>query len=54
LPNLDGLGPLGDALHSDREICRVETIAPRAQIVALFLHRVASGEIKLPARPARA
>ena len=53
LPNLDGLGPLGDALHSDREICRVETIAPRAQIVALFLHRVAKGEIKLPARPAR-
>lgn len=49
LPNLDGLGPLGDGLHSDREYCRVDTIAPRAQIVALFLHRVATGEIKLPA-----
>ena len=48
LPNLDGLGPLGNQLHSDREICRVETLAPRAQIVALFLHRVAAGEIKLP------
>jgi glutamate carboxypeptidase len=48
LPSLDGLGPLGDGLHSDREFCRVETIAPRAQIVALFLHRVASGEIQLP------
>jgi glutamate carboxypeptidase len=48
LPNLDGLGPLGDQLHSDREFCRVETIAPRAQIVALFLHRVAIGEVKLP------
>jgi glutamate carboxypeptidase len=49
LPNLDGIGPIGDNLHSDREFCRVETIAPRAQIVALFLHRVASGEIKLGA-----
>jgi glutamate carboxypeptidase len=48
LPNLDGIGPIGDNLHSDREFCRVETIAPRAQIVALFLHRVAAGEIKLP------
>lgn len=48
LPNLDGLGPIGDQLHSDREFCRVETIAPRAQIVALFLHRVAAGEIVLP------
>ena len=49
LPNLDGTGPIGDNLHSDREFCRVETIAPRAQIVALFLHRVAAGEIKLGA-----
>ena len=49
LPNLDGLGPIGDQLHSDREFCRVDTIAPRAQIVALFLHRVAAGGIKLPA-----
>jgi glutamate carboxypeptidase len=48
LPNLDGIGPIGDGLHSNREFCRVETIAPRAQIVALFLHRVATGEIKLP------
>ncbi len=48
LPNLDGLGPIGDQLHSDREFCRVDTIAPRAQIVAFFLHRVAAGEIKLP------
>ena len=48
LPNLDGLGPLGNQLHSDREICQVNSIAPRAQIVALFLHRVAAGEIKLP------
>jgi len=49
LPNLDGIGPIGDNLHSDREFCRVETIALRAQIVALFLHRVAAGEITLGA-----
>ena len=48
LPNFDGIGPIGDNLHSDREFCRVETIAPRAQIVALVLHRVAAGEIQLP------
>jgi glutamate carboxypeptidase len=47
LPSLDGLGPLGDGLHSDREHCRVETIAQRAQIAALFLHRLATGEIQL-------
>lgn len=50
LPNLDGIGPIGDQLHSDREFCRISTIAPRAQIVALVLHRIASGEIVLPTR----
>jgi len=50
LPNLDGIGPVGDHLHSHREYCRVNTIPPRAQIAALFLHRVASGEITLPSR----
>ena len=49
LPCFDGIGPEGDQLHSDREFCRVETIVPRAQNVALFLHRLAAGEISLPA-----
>lgn len=48
LPNLDGLGPIGDHLHSNREFITLPTIAPRAQITALFLHRVAVGEITLP------
>lgn len=48
LPCFDGIGPEGDQLHSAREFCRVETIVPRAQNVALFLHRLASGEISLP------
>lgn len=48
LPTFDGVGPIGDHLHSGREFLFVSTIATRAQIVALFLHRVALGEIKLP------
>jgi glutamate carboxypeptidase len=50
LPCFDGIGPEGDQLHSAREFCRVGTIAPRAQNVALFLHRIAAGEIALPVR----
>ena len=50
LPNLDGVGPIGDHLHSDREYCVVRTIAERAQIAALFLHRVATGEIPMARR----
>jgi glutamate carboxypeptidase len=48
LPNLDGVGPIGDHLHSDREFIVTSSIAPRAQIAALFLHRLAAGEIALP------
>jgi glutamate carboxypeptidase len=47
LPNLDGVGPIGDQLHSNREFIVVPTIAERAQVVALVLHRIASGEIRL-------
>ncbi len=47
LPCLDGIGPIGDHLHSDREFIHTPSIAPRAQIVALFLHRLAAGEIAL-------
>jgi glutamate carboxypeptidase len=48
LPNFDGVGPVGDHLHSPREYVDVPTIATRAQTVALFMHRIATGEIKLP------
>ena len=47
LPCLDGVGPVGDQLHSNREFLRVSTVASRAQLAALFLHRVAAGEIAL-------
>ena len=48
LPNLDGLGPLGDHLHSDRECIDLPSLVSRAQLAALFLHRLATGEIMLP------
>ncbi len=48
LPNLDGLGPIGDHLHSDRESCVLSSIAERAQLAALFLHRLASAKVALP------
>lgn len=47
LPNLDGLGPIGDQLHSSREFILTSTIAPRAQTAALFLHRLAAREYTL-------
>lgn len=45
LPNLDGVGPLGDHLHSSRECVVISTLASRAQIAALFLHRFATGAV---------
>lgn len=53
LPSLDGLGPLGEGLHSDREICRVDTIAPRAQIAAMVLREIAAGTLAGIETPAR-
>jgi glutamate carboxypeptidase len=48
LPNLDGLGPLGDFLHSDRERVDLPSLVSRTQLAALFLHRLATGEVMLP------
>jgi glutamate carboxypeptidase len=50
LPNLDGLGCVGDHLHSPEEFCHLPSLTQRAQVAALFLHRVAAGEIALPGR----
>lgn len=47
LNNLDGLGPVGDHLHSPDEFCHLPSLVPRAQIAALFLHRFAAGEIRI-------
>jgi glutamate carboxypeptidase len=48
LPNLDGLGPVGAHLHSDRENIRLSSLVERAQIAARFLQRLAAQEIDLP------
>lgn len=50
LANLDGLGCVGDHLHSPEEFCHLPSLTQRAQVAALFLHRVAAGEIALPAK----
>jgi glutamate carboxypeptidase len=48
LPNLDGLGPVGDHLHSPEEFIHLTSLAERASIAARFLTRLASGEIFSP------
>ena len=45
LPNLDGLGVIGDQLHSDREYCVLPSLVERAQLNALFLRKLAEGKI---------
>jgi len=48
LPNLDGVGPIGDHMHSDRECLQIPSLVQRAQVAALFLTRFARGEVQLP------
>ncbi len=43
LPNLDGLGPIGDKLHSSEEFVRLPTLAERAALIAKFLEKLAAG-----------
>lgn len=50
LPTLDGLGPVGDHLHSSEEFIRISSLTERARIAVHFLERVASGQIELPKR----
>jgi glutamate carboxypeptidase len=47
LPVLDGLGPIGGGLHSDREYIEVASLSSRAQLAATFLQRLATHEIPL-------
>jgi glutamate carboxypeptidase len=41
---------VGDHLHSPQEFCHLSSLAQRAQVAALFLYRLAIGEISLPPR----
>lgn len=50
LPCLDGLGPVGDHLHSDQEFVDLRTLTERAAIAVRFLERVGSGQVELPVR----
>ena len=47
LPTIDTLGPCGGNLHSDGEFVRLDTLVPRAQLTALFLMKLAAGEVEL-------
>lgn len=51
LPCLDGLGPIGDRMHSPEEWVDLPSLVQRAQVTALFLHRLDAGAIQLPLRP---
>lgn len=50
LPNLDGLGPIGDRLHSADEFVVIPTLAERAALNARLLEKIASGAVVLPAK----
>jgi glutamate carboxypeptidase len=45
LPNIDNLGVVGGDIHSDREFMRVSSLGERAQLSALLLLRLASGDL---------
>lgn len=49
LPCLDGLGPIGDRMHSPQEWVDLPSLVQRAQVTALFLHQLDAGVIQLPA-----
>lgn len=48
LPNLDGLGVVGDHLHSPHEYVHLPSLVQRAQIAARFLAGYAAGTITVP------
>ncbi len=48
LPTLDTLGPVGGGLHSDAEFLDLDSLVPRAQLVALYMLRYARGAWALP------
>jgi glutamate carboxypeptidase len=50
LPVIDTLGPCGGNLHSPDEFLLTDTLVPRAQLSALLLMKLASGEIPIPNR----
>ena len=47
LPNIDSLGVLGNHIHSSNEYAILDSLVHRSQLTALFLMKLASGDIKL-------
>ena len=47
LPNIDSMGVVGGGLHTVEEYCLTDSITERAALSALFLLRLASGELTL-------
>ncbi len=47
LPNLDGLGPVGDKLHSAEEFVLLPTLGERANLTARLLAKIAAGDVAL-------
>ena len=45
LANLDGLGPIGDKLHSPDEFVNLSSIGERAAMLTRFLEKYAAGEV---------
>ena len=50
LPNVDTLGVVGGAIHSDQEYAVTESFVPRAKLSALLLMLLASGGVPWPER----
>ncbi len=50
LPNIDTLGVRGGNIHSDQEYVLLDSLVERAQLTALLLMRLASGDIAAPIR----
>lgn len=48
LPTLDSLGPVGGNLHSPEEYVLLNSLPERSKLAALFLMKLANGEIVLP------
>ncbi|MEZ5276778.1 MAG: hydrolase [Opitutaceae bacterium] len=48
LPNIDSLGVRGEFIHSEKEVVLVDSLVERASLTALFLMRLAKGEVALP------
>ncbi len=47
LPAVDSLGVRGGSIHTDQEFMQLHSLAERAKLTALFLMRLAAGEIAL-------